>query len=74
MAIIFVFTDDEEARAKALGVNYMHLKDTSIESLEKMINDPFVLIFMPFLKSKKEIEEIRANFKNQVAMREIWKA
>jgi len=73
MAIVFVFTDEEDARAKELGVNIMKLKDTTDEALFKMLDDPFFSIFMPFFKDKKEREEIVTSFHNQVIMRKIWK-
>lgn len=72
MAVVFVFTDEEEKRAKKLGVNIIKLKDTKIETLQKLISDPITLIFMPFFKDKKELEELETNFRNQVVMREIW--
>ena len=72
MAIVFVFTDEEDKRAKKLGVNTMRLEDTKLETLQKFVSDPFLTIFMPFLKDKKEFKELETNFRNQVIMREIW--
>jgi len=72
MAIVFVFTDEEDKRAKEHGVNTIKLKDTKIETLQEFVSDPFVTIFMPFFKDKKELEELETNFRNQVLMREIW--
>jgi hypothetical protein len=73
MAIIFVFTDREEERAKELGVNHVRLYDTSRESLNKILNDPFIKILMPFLSDEKERAELIANFENQIVMRKIWR-
>jgi hypothetical protein len=73
MAIIFVFTDEEEQRAKELGVNYFKLKDTTDKSLDNFLNNSILLMFMPFLNDPKEKEELRTNFNNQVIMRKIWK-
>lgn len=72
MAIVFVFTDREEERAKELGVNHVRLYDTSMESLDKMLNNPILKIVMPFLSDEKERRELIINFQNQVAMRKIW--
>jgi Ulp1 family protease len=72
MAMTFVFDDDEMQRAKDKGINFTRLKDTTEESLNKMLNDSIINIFMPFLKEEKENEEIRQDFHNQIIMREIW--
>ena len=72
MAIVFVFNDEEDNRAKELGVNVMKLKDTTDESLTAMLNEPMVAIFMPFLQEKEEKEKLFENFHNQIAMRKIW--
>lgn len=73
MAKVFVFTDEEEARAKEMEVNYFRLKDTSDESLEAVWKDPFITIFMPFLLEKEQQDKIMMDFHNQIAMRKIWK-
>ena len=73
MAIIFVFTDREQERAKELGVNHVRLYDTSKESFDKMLNDPMIKIIMPFLSDEKERRELEINFGNQVMMRKIWR-
>jgi len=73
MAVVFVFTDEEEARAKKLNVNYMRLHGETDEALNKMLDDVSIKIFMPFLSDSKEREELFTNFHNQIVMRNIWK-
>jgi hypothetical protein len=73
MAVVFVFTEGEEIRAKDVGVNYIKLNDETEESLIKFINDPFTLIFMPFLSKEDERKELIINFHNQIVMRKIWR-
>jgi hypothetical protein len=72
MAIVFVFNDEEDNRAKELGVNVMKLKDTTDESLTHMLNEPMVAIFMPFLQEPEEKKKLFDNFHNQIVMRKIW--
>ena len=72
MAITFVFTDEEENRAKKMDINYMRLEHTTEEDLFNTIDDPFMSILMPFFKDTHERELLVQDFKNQVIRRKVW--
>lgn len=72
MVIVFVFDDEENQRATAMGVNTIKLPEATDEQVEEFIDSPMTKMFMPFLQNAEERKKLMDDFHNQHVMREIW--